>query len=338
MWNEQYLDELPSNPTEALVEDMKNLNGDIMLLGAGGKIGPNLALMAKRAIDKAGIKKEVIAVSRFSEPIGRELLETNGIKTISVDLMQDGALDSLPDCENIVFLAGKKFGTTGNECSTWAANASLPTLVTRRFKGANFVAFSTGNIYPMVPLSSGGACDNDSAVPTGEYAMSSLARERIFEFAAQEYGSKVLILRLNFAIDLRYGVLYDLAKNILNDEPVSLNPTCFNCVWQGYVNEVTLRALLHTDNPACRLNITGPETVSVKYAAENLTKALDKNIVFEGDTNDTAYLNNSSLCFELFGYPQIPLNTLIKWQAEWLLAGGRVLNKPTHFEERKGKF
>ena len=207
MWTEDKLDALLSQPSEALIEDIKALSGDIILLGAGGKVGPNLALMAKRAVQAAGVKKRVIAVSRFSDPIARGLLENNGIETISADLLEEGALEKLPDAENVVYLAGRKFGTGDSACLTWAMNAALPTLVSRHYKGARIVAFSTGNVYPFMPVASGGADESVAPSPIGEYAMSSLARERVFEYAAREYGSRVLLLRLNYAVDLRYGVL-----------------------------------------------------------------------------------------------------------------------------------
>lgn len=219
MWTENKLDALLSQPSEALIEDIKALSGDIILLGAGGKVGPNLALMAKRAVQAAGVKKRVIAVSRFSDPIARGLLENNGIETISADLLEEGALEKLPDAENVVYLAGRKFGTGDSACLTWAMNAALPTLVSRRYKGARIVAFSTGNVYPFMPVASGGADESVAPSPIGEYAMSSLARERVFEYAAREYGSRVLLLRLNYAVDLRYGVLYDLAKRMLGGRP-----------------------------------------------------------------------------------------------------------------------
>ncbi len=338
LWNEEQLDAMLSTPTAALVADMARLEGDIMLLGAGGKIGPDLALMAQTAIAQAGVCKKVIAVSRFSDPIAKKLLNDKGIETICADLMDKSALAALPDVPNIIYLAGKKFGTQGNECYTWATNAVLPSLVCARFRGANFVAFSTGNIYGMSPVYGGGSCEGDAPVPVGEYAMSSLARERIFEHATMEYGSKALILRLNYAVDLRYGVLYDLAKTMRGGDAVSLNPTCFNCVWQGYVNEVTLRALLHTRAPARHLNITGPETVSVRYASEQLAAALGQEVAFVGEEKQSALLSNAAECFQLFGYPTVGLQQLITWQAQWIASGGRALGKPTHFEEREGKF
>ncbi|MEA4887881.1 MAG: NAD-dependent epimerase/dehydratase family protein [Clostridiaceae bacterium] len=338
MWTEEKLDQILTTPSQALIDDMRSMTGDIMILGAGGKMGPTLALLAKRAVKAAGVDKKVIAVSRFTDPVAVKLLQDNSIDTISLDLMAEGALDQLPDTANIIYMAGRKFGTGGNECETWSMNASLPTLVSRRFKKANIVVFSTGNIYPMMPVYSGGATEDIRPAPIGEYGMSSLARERVFEFGARKYGSRVLIFRLNYAVDLRYGVLYDLADKIMRGEPIPLGTTCFNCIWQGYANEIAIRSLKLAGTPAAFLNVTGPETVAVRYAAEQLGKYLGKAPQFEGEASDKAFLSNASHCFEQFGYPDVSLNTLIQWQAEWLLDGGRTLNKPTHFEERKGNF
>lgn len=338
MWSEAKLNAMLSKPSPELVADISRLSGDIMILGAGGKIGPALAVMAKQAIAQAGIQKKVIAVSRSLDEYTKALFQQYEVATISADLMNQSDLSALPDTENIVFLAGRKFGTAGAESLTWSANASLPTLVTRRFRGHNIVAFSSGNIYPKLAPFSGGATESVPAAPIGEYAMSSLARERIFEYAALEYGTKVLVLRLNFAVDLRYGVLFDIAKKIMEKSPVDLAPSCFNCVWQGYVNEVTLRALGHTDHPAVILNITGPETASVAYAAKELGRYLDMAPVFSGQESETTFLSNSTECFKLFGYPKVTLGEMLQWQAQWLQQGGRNLNKPTHFEEHGGQF
>ena len=329
-WTEERLDALLTTPSAGMIGDVKQIKGDIMILGAGGKMGPTLATLAKNAVRAAGIEKRVIAVSRFSDPFAAKLLNDNDVETISVDLMAD--------VENIIYMAGRKFGTGDDASPTWAMNTSLPTLVTRRFKGANFVVFSTGNVYPMVPICSGGCTEEVAPAPIGEYAMSSLGRERVFEYGVREYGSKALIYRLNYAVDLRYGVLYDLAAQILRGDAINLATPSFNCVWQGYANEVAVRSLLCADSPVAHLNVTGPETVSVRYAAEMLGKYLGKAPVFTGVESDRAFLNNASRCMERFGYPSVGLSELIRWQAEWLLSGGRILNKPTHFEERAGKF
>lgn len=338
MWSEEILDQKLTTPSLNLIKDMKRVEGDIMILGAGGKMGPTLCLLAKKAIEEAGGRQRVIAVSRFTDPIAMRLLNENGVETISSDLMEIGAFDSLPDVKNVIYMAGRKFGTNGQEALTWAMNAWLPTLVAERYKNSNIVVFSSGNIYPMMPVYSGGATEEIPVIPIGEYAMSCLARERIFEYGSQKYNTPMFIYRLNYAVDLRYGVLYDIASHIMAGEPISVSTPCFNCIWQGDANEIAIRSLLHTGNPAVKMNITGPETVSIRYAAEELGKLLGKNVVFEGEESEKAILSNASQAIKTFGYPSVSLKTMIQWQAEWILLGGRALNKPTHFEERKGKY
>ena len=236
-------------------------------------------------------------------------------------------------------MAGRKFGTDGGtEYLTWAMNATLPALVAYKFKKSNIVVFSSGNIYPIVPLSHGGCSENEKVAPIGEYAQSVLARERAFEYAAKEYGTKVFIYRLNFAVDLRYGVIFDCAKKIMDGTPISLTTPCFNFIWQGSANEIAIRGLLHCESPMRIMNVTGPETVSIKETSIKLGKYLGKEPVFEGEEGNTAYLNNAGLAMETFGYPDVSAETLIRWQAEYILDGGRTIDKPTHFEERKGSY
>lgn len=338
MWTEEKLDKLLSEPSDALIEDIKKIKGDIMVLGAGGKMGPTLCVLCKNAIKKAGIDKRVIAVSRFSDPIATELLKSQGVEIIPCDLLDKEKLYALPEVENIIYMAGRKFGTDGEEWKTWAMNATLPAFVADKFKKSNIVVFSSGNIYPIVPLSSGGCVETDRPGPVGEYTMSCLARERAFEYAANTYGTKIFIYRLNFAVDLRYGVLYDMANNIINGKPISLTTPCLNAIWQGSANEIAIRGLLHAASPVCKMNVTGPETVSIRKAALELGQYLGKEPVFEGEEGNDAYLNDASAAMEIFGYPQVSIKTLIRWQAEWLLDGGRGLGKPTHFEERKGSY
>ena len=338
MWSEELLNEKLATPSSKLIEDMKKIQGDIMVLGAGGKMGPTLCLLAQNAIKAAGGKQKVIAVSRFTDTIAADLLKSNGVQCISVDLMEPGAINTLPEAENVIFMAGRKFGTNGQEALTWAMNTWLPSLAAEKFKRSKIIVFSSGNIYPMVSLNSGGATEETPAGPGGEYGMSCLGRERMFEYAANTYGTNVFIYRLNFAIDLRYGVLYDIASRIMAGEPVSLTMACFNCIWQGDANEIAIRALLHTGSPAVKMNVTGPELVSVRYAAEEMGKLLGKKPVYEGAEADNAYISNSMRSIEAFGYPTVSMKTMIQWQAEWILSGGRALGKPTHFEERKGKY
>ena len=338
MWTEEKLNELLTTPTDKLVADIAKIKGDIMILGAGGKMGPTLAILAKNAIKKAGIEKRVIAVSRFSDKIALDLLHSNGVETISCDLLDHDSLEALPEVENVIYMAGRKFGTDGQEYLTWAMNATLPAFVAYKFRKSNIVVFSSGNIYPIVPLSSGGCTEDDKVAPVGEYAMSCLARERAFEYAANQYGTNIFIYRLNFAVDLRYGVLFDCAKKIMDGTPISLSTPCFNFIWQGSANEIAIRGLLHAGVPAVKMNVTGPETVSIKAASIKLGKLLGKDPIFEGSDQGNAYLNNASRAMELFGYPEVSADTLIRWQAEYILDGGRTIDKPTHFEERKGSY
>lgn len=338
MWTEEKLNELLTTPSEKLIEDIKKIQGDIMVLGAGGKMGPTLCILAKNAIKKAGIEKRVIAVSRGSDKIATKLMNDNDIEVIAMDLLDKDKLYSLPEVENIIYMAGRKFGTDGNEWQTWAMNSTLPAFVADKFKKSRIVVFSSGNIYPIVKLSEGGCRENDKIGPIGEYTMSCLARERAFEYAANTFGTKILIYRLNFAVDLRYGVLFDVANKILKGEPISLSTPCFNFIWQGSANEIAIRGLLHAESPVKIMNVTGPETVSIKKAALELGEILGKEPIFEGEPGNDAYLNDASLAMEIFGYPSVPVKTLIRWQAEYIKDGGRTLDKPTHFEERKGSY
>ncbi len=338
MWTEEKLDALLTTPSPALIEDMKALSGDILILGAGGKMGPTLCVLAKNAIRAAGVEKRVIAVSRFSDPLVVQLLEKSEVEMVSCDLLQPGALDTLPNAENIIYMAGKKFGTDGQEASTWAMNTWLPSRVAERYKDSRIVVFSSGNIYPKVPVHSGGCTEQVKPEPVGDYCMSCLGRERMFEYAAQTYGTRIAVYRLNYAVDLRYGVLFDIAHNILEGNPIQVATPSFNCIWQGDANEAALRLLPHACSDVFRLNVTGPETAGVRETARKLGSLLNKEPIFEGDPTDNAYLNDAGKMFRLFGYPRVPLDTLIEWQVQWIQDGGRALGKPTHFEERKGSY
>ena len=344
MWTEEYLDRLLTTPSPKLIADISKIKGDIIILGAGGKMGPTLSVLAKNACKAAGIDKKITAVSRFNDPMAIGLLNKHGVSTISMDLMKPQAINTLPEAENIIYMAGRKFGTDGQEHLTWAMNTWLPSLAAERYKNSNIVSFSSGNIYPMMNPRDGGADETTPLDPVGEYAMSCLGRERIFGHASITYGTPVCHYRLNYAVDLRYGVLNDLAQNILGGNPIKITTPVFNCIWQGSANEIAIRCILLCKSPANALNVTGPETVSVKWAAQELGKYLGKDPIFVESNdntsrpNDAALINNASKMADTFGYPDVSIGTLIRWQAEWLLAGGRVLNKPTHFEERKGKF
>lgn len=325
-------------PSDALVEDVSKIKGDILVLGAGGKMGPALTILAKKAIDKAGLSKKVMAASRFSEPGLQQSLEAEGIETYAVDLLDDAQLESLPPVENVLFMAGQKFGTAGKEWFTWAMNAYLPGRVALRYKESRIVVFSTGNVYPLSQVSQGGLSEQDATGPVGEYAQSCLGRERLFQYGASRFGTPLFIYRLNYANDVSYGVLLEIAKSVLTGQPVDLSMGHVNVIWQGDANEMAIRALLHCENPAKIVNITGPETAAVRWIAERFGKLFNKQPVFVHQEQPTALLSNAAESFRLFGYPRVTLQQMIELLAAWVLQGGKTINKPTHFQEREGQF
>lgn len=336
--NEEMLDELLALPDQSLIDFMKRLDGDIAILGIGGKMGPTLGKLAVNAIKAAGVKKEVFGVSRFGNAEARQQLENWGIKTISCDLMDRNAVAQLPDFKNIVYMAGRKFGTGGTEDLTWAMNVIVPAIVGERFKGSKITVFSTGCVYPLVSAGTCGCTEDTMLEPVGEYTQSCLGRERVFGHASRTYGTKVLLFRLNYAIDMRYGVLHDIGTQVWNDQPVTNTVGHFNVIWQGDANRIALLSLEHATNPANPLNVTGPEMISVEYIAERFAKLMGKKVTYTGKSADRCYLNNASKAMRLFGYPRVSLETMIDWQAAWLMKGGRSLGKPTHFEVNDGKF
>lgn len=327
-----------SEPSERLLNDIAKIDGDILILGLGGKMGPTLAKLAKRAIDITGIKKKVLGASRFSNEGLFQQLTDFGIECIKVDLLDDYALMQLPEVENVIYMAGNKFGTIGNEHFTWAMNAYLPGRVSEKYKASNIVVFSTGNVYPFMPIESGGATEEVKPSPIGEYAQSCLGRERIFEHFSIKHGTKMLLYRLNYALDLRYGILLEVAKSVQKKRPIDLSMGFVNVIWQGDANEYAIRSLLHCKSPAKNLNITGPETISVKWLAEEFGKLLGHAPIFENRPAETALLNNATQAYELFGNPLVTLSEMVKWTAYWIQIGGEQLGKPTHFQERKGDF
>ncbi len=335
---EVQLESYLSEPTDEVIAVLAALEGDILILGVGGKMGPTLAKQAKRAIDCAGIAKSVIGVSRFSTPGVQENLQAAGIETIAADLLSEKSLQDLPDTQNVILMAGRKFGSTGNESLTWAMNGYMPGRVAEKFRNSRLAVFSTGNVYPLTPISHGGATENSRVAPIGEYAQSCLSRERICTYFSSEFGTPMAILRLNYAIDLRYGILLDIAEKVYAEEPISLEMGNVNVIWQGDANAVALRAFAHCQSPPLILNVTGPETVSVRYLASCFGIRFNKSPRFEGEEAETALLSNASRCHQLFGYPRVSLGEMIEWIAEWVRIGGTTLHKPTHFEVRDGKF
>jgi len=332
------LEEMLSEPTPSVVETLRRLPGDLLILGVAGKMGPSLARMAKRASDAAGISRRIIGASRFSSAGAASYLEAHGIETIQCDLLDEDAISRLPDAPNVLFMAGMKFGSTGNESATWAMNSYLPGVVCRRFRSSRIVAFSTGNVYGLVPIESGGSVETDAPNPVGEYAMSCLGRERVFEYFSRASGIPMSIIRLNYACETRYGVLVDLAQKVWQGEPVELGIGRFNVLWQGDANAMTLNAFAHTASPPCVLNITGPETLSVRPTCERFGELMKKTPRFSGTDGATALLSNARRAFGLFNQPRVGADQLIEWIAEWVMRGGPLLGKPTHFESRDGKF
>ncbi|MBD1380488.1 NAD-dependent epimerase/dehydratase family protein [Metabacillus arenae] len=327
-----------AQPSDSLVKDMETIDGDILILGVGGKMGPSLAKLAKNAVTKAGISKKVIGVSRFSNQHLREELEGEGIETISADLLNDEELKKLPQVKNMIYMAGNKFGTTGNEHFTWAMNAYLPGRVAEHFKTSRIVSFSTGNVYPLNHVLLGGTSEESLTGPIGEYAQSCLGRERVFTYFSHKYKIPMVHFRLNYAIDLRYGVLLEVAKSVKEERPVDLRMGHANVIWQGDANEMAIRSLLVCQTPPEIINVTGPETVSIRWLAERFGELMDKKPLFENEENSTALLSNASKSHKLFGYPNVSLREMVEWTAEWVLSDGLTINKPTHFQERQGAF
>ncbi|WP_092099877.1 Rossmann-fold NAD(P)-binding domain-containing protein [Pontibacter chinhatensis] len=326
------------SPSDKLLQDMAKIKGDIILLGIGGKMGPSMGKLARRAVEEAGLNKRIIGVSRFSDGRLRDELESHGIETIAADLLNEEELMKLPDVENVLYLAGNKFGTTGKEAFTWAMNAYLPGRVAEKYRDANIVAFSTGNVYPFVPVTSGGLSEESAASPVGEYGQSCLGRERIFEYFSQKNNTPTLIYRLNYAVDFRYGVLLEIAKAVYEGREIDLRTGNVNVIWQGDANEIALRSLLHCQAPAKILNVTGPETLSVRWVAEQFGQLLDIEPKFVHEVQPTALLSNASEAHKLFGYPRVTIREIIDITALWLTEGGSTFGKATHFQEREGKF
>jgi len=335
---EKQLDELLSRPPAAVVDLMAGLTGDLLILGVAGKMGPTLALMARRAADAAGARLQVVGVSRFSSPETRAWLEGHGIETLTCDLLDPEQVRRLPRIPNVVFMAGRKFGTTGDEPLTWACNTLMPAYACDRFRESRIAAFSTGCVYPFVPADSSGCTEDTPTDPVGDYAQSCLGRERIFQHFSRANGTPVTLVRLNYAIDMRYGVLHDIASRVWAGEPVDRTVPTANVIWQGDANAQALLCLDHCASPASVLNVTGPETLSVEDVARTFGELMGKPVTFAGTPGDRAYLSDASRARSFFGPPRVPLEQLVRWTADWVQRGGRSLNKPTHYEVNSGVF
>ena len=332
------LEEVLSKPTAALVAMMSRLEGDLVLLGVGGKMGPTMARMARRAVDEAGSKARVIGVSRFSDESVREQLESWGVETIACDLLDPDAVNQLPLAENVVYLAGFKFGASRDPGRLWAMNCLAPAWISRHYRASRIVALSTGNVYRPVSADSGGSRESDALEPHGEYAMAALGRERTFQFFSETNGTPMALLRLNYAHDLRYGVFVDVAQQLVAGQPVDISTGHVNIVWLADANAMTLRALEHCQAPAQIINVTGAETVNVRTAAEQLAAVLGLTAEFAGEEGASALLSNATVGQELLGVPESSAEQVIRWTADWVGNDRPLLNKPTKFQVRDGKY
>ena len=328
------LDDFLTLPSAALAATLESVEGDLVILGVGGKMGPTLTQLAKRAAPA----KRVIGVARFSDASVRARLDAAGVETIACDLLDRDALGALPEAANVVFAAGHKFGATGNPALTWAMNTHVPALVAERYKGSRIVAFSTGNVYGLSRIGSAGSNESTPLSPVGEYAQSCLGRERMFEHFSARHGTPGRIVRLNYAIDMRYGVLADVAGKIHRGEPVDVTMGHVNVIWQGDANAQVLRALAHCTAPTSPINCTGPETISVRWLAAELGARMGKPVHVVGQEAETALLSDTTLASTLFGYPLVPLGRMLDWVADWVARGGASFGKPTKFEVRNGAF
>jgi nucleoside-diphosphate-sugar epimerase len=335
---EEELDELLTRPGPSLIETIKAISSPLLILGAGGKMGPTLAVLASRASQAAGHPLQIIAVSRFTDGSARNWLEERGVSTISADLLNRAAVERLPDATNLIYLVGRKFGTQENPSLSWALNTLVPERVSERFPKAHIVALSTGNVYPMVPANSAGATEDHSLTPVGEYANAAVARERIFEYYSRAQATPLALIRLNYAVELRYGVLVDIARKVWTGQPVDVTSGWLNCIWQGDANDMILRALPLVSAPAAAWNLTGPDKLQVRELALRLAELLGRSAEFAGQESDTAQLSNAQRLCNQLGPPPTPLELILRWTAHWIKSGGRSLNKPTGFEVRDGKY
>ena len=337
----QSVEELEDNlstPSDGVVKMLRELQGDLLILGVGGKMGPTLARMAKRAALAAGTACRVIGVSRFSSTGLQQKLESWDIETIACDLLDEDALNSLPETRNVVFMTGLKFGASSNPALTWAMNCYLPALVSQRFRNSRIAVFSSGNVYGMTPVDGGGSAEDDSPQPIGEYAMTVLGRERMFEYFSHENNIPMALLRLNYSTELRYGVLVDLAEMVRDEKPVDLTTGFFNVIWQSDANALALQALAHLSTPPLLINIAGTAILSVRDVCTQIGRRMNKQVRFIGEEANNALISNAARSFELIERPGVQAEQMIQWTADWVMRGGENLGKATHYASRDGKF
>lgn len=329
-----HLEDIMTQPSQRLIDDLASVHGDIMILGVAGKMGLTLARMAKRAAPE----KRVIGVARFSTPGGREALEAAGVEAVTCDLIDRKQLEALEECKNIIFMAGRKFGAASDQPLTWAMNAHVPALVAERFCNSRIIAFSTACVYALSRVSGAGSIEGDALTPPGEYANSCIGRERMFEYFSAQNNTPGRLFRLSYAIDMRYGVLHDIASNVLEGRPVSLAMSHANVIWQGDANEIALRLLAHTTTPTSPINVSGHQKADIRAIAEMFAAAFETKAIFSGEPAESAWLVNTDLQQELFGRQRVSLETMVNWTADWVSNKRGSLGKPTHFEVRDGTY
>ena len=333
------LEDQLSLPTPGVLDTLREVEGDLIVLGAGGKMGPTLARMGRRAMDQLGQnERRVIAVSRFSAPAAAAELKSHGVQTVACDLLDRAAVQALPDAPNVIFMAGQKFGTGDAPDLTWAMNTVVPAIVAERYASSRIVVFSTGCVYPLVPVDGPGSREGDALGPPGEYANSCVGRERVFSHYARQHGTRALMYRLNYAVDLRYGVLLDIAQKVASGLPVDVGMGYANLIWQGDANARAIQCLAYTASPPAVLNVTGLERLSIRSLALRLGELLGRPPVIMGTEGTTAWLSDASRSFERFGLPTVSVDEMIEATAQWVKQGGATLGKPTHFEVRDGQF